>query len=727
VAGLASEARQDLEEAVTRSEGLALSVVIVSYNSSAVLGECLSSILETGSNTHFEIIVVDNRSTDGTPDYIREHHPGVRLVENQRNLGYSRAVNRGIMESEAEYVLVLNPDVVVLPGSLDALVAFLENHDDAGIAASKLLNADGSLQHSCRRFYTLWTLLLRRTFLGKIFRNSDAIRRYLMLDFDHASSRPVDWVIGACMLVRKRALADVGLMDERFFLYFEDVDWCYRMWRGGWKVYYVADSVMRHRYARSSATAGVSKTVVAHLMSLVHFYEKWGKAVYALKKYRHVVSTVLLLIVDVVGINVAFRLAYFLRSSMRGLLEKPMFGIEVYGAFVPFANIVIVLSFAFFGLYDPSTGREPGTDRFIRLVRATAVATVILMASTFLAYQTVYSRVLIGVFSLLLVAIVAVLRGVLRAARRAVVAGRFDLTRVVIVGTGETAEHLAERIIAHENLGYDLAGLVRSGTDDVVDSRYPVIGSLDDLPLLLEEQRIGEVIFADPRLSGDAVADFLMTARRSAVDVKMVSGLSGILTQRARVEEFLELPVVTFQREALLRAGAGVKRAADVVVAAVLLVLWSPALAVTALVTSAGQHAAPLDRVRRAGLSGRPFGMYVPRRSDSRGGLRRFVVRHGLDGFPRLLNVLKGEMSFVGPEPVSEETAAAYGARARMRFDARPGIASLSGVSTPGDVYADGDTTALDVYYVQNWSLGGDLRILLRWLARCAAGGCDTS
>jgi len=588
------------------------------------------------------------------------------------------------------------------------------------MAGAKLLNDDGSVQASCRRFYTFWTLILRRTLLGTLFPNAPALRSYLMTDFDHERSRPVDWVLGACMMVRRDALRDFGLMDERFFLYFEDVDWCYRAWKSGWKVYYVADAVMQHRYARESASRKPSRLLLAHIVSLFHFYEKWGKVAYWMKKNRTSIRRAALVLSDLVSINGAFALAYLLRSSLRGLLAKPMFGVEIYRPFLIFANIVLLVSFALFGLYDRRTEREEGPDVLLRATRATATSAVILMASTFLTSQTVYSRVLVGVFCVLTAVLVTLLRMTLRGFHRAVQAGSFDLRREDIVGTGPDDERMEGRIARRTNSGYELVGMIDTGGASS-GLGAPVVGDLDALPDLLDEHRIGEVIFADPSLSNDRIADFLMKTRRSPVDVKMLSGFSDILTLRARVEEFLDLPIVSFEREAMLRAGAGLKRAIDVAASLLLLALWSPFLAVTAAITVITRRGAPLEAVRRVGRDGSEFGMLVPRETERPGPLRRFVVRHGLAGMPQVVNVLRGEMSFVGPRPLTRKESEELGLRESIRFDARPGIASPPVVADGNSPLPERD---IEIYYVQSWSLGADIRILLRWMGKCLSGRC---
>lgn len=725
VAGLAAQDVKDLQETVNPVEESDLSIVIVGYRSREPLEGCLASIRDT-AGPGVETILVDNASDDGTSEFVRRAFPEVRVFENRTNLGYSRAVNQGIRESRGRYVLVLNPDIRVRPDALHKLTGFMGEHADAGMAAAKLLNDDGTVQDSCRRFYTIWTLLLRRTFLGKIFRNSAALRSYLMSDFDHESSREVDWVIGACMMVRRKALADFGLMDERFFLYFEDVDWCYRAWKSGWKVYYVAEAVMKHRYARASAAKIPSRQLVAHVISLFHFYEKWGGVAYWMKRHRTSIRRAALLVSDVVAVNGAFALAYLLRSSLRGLLSKPMFGVGIYQTFLVFANIVLLFSFALFGLYDRRTEREDGADVLLRATRATAVAAVILMASTFLTSQTLYSRVLVAVFCVLTVLLVTVFRMGLRTAHRAVQAGSFDLRRLVIVGGGPEAERMAGRVLRSAETGYDLAGMVATESGPSTDFGVPVLGTLDDLPEILEEHRIGEVIFADPGLSNERIADFLIRTRHSPVDVKMLSGFSDTLTLRARVEEFLDLPIVSFEREAMLRVGAGAKRAADVTAALVLAALWSPFLAVTSVVTGLSGRGAPLERITRVGHENTAFQMFILRHEDDPGPLRRFLVRHGLSSFPQVLNVIRGEMSFVGPRPLTPEAAGGLSTRAGIRFDARPGVTGPSRTSLSVAEIEGVDSTDIETYYVQSWSLGGDIRILLRWMGKCLSGRCST-
>jgi hypothetical protein len=265
---------------------LDLSIVIVNYNGRGLLRQCLKSIFGNlqGSSLLYKIITVDNNSSDGSADMIREQFPAVRLIPLEHNGGYAKAVNIGLKSLEARYYLVLNMDTtVVQPHAFESMVSFMDEHGDVGLAGPKLINPDGSTQVSCCRFPKFLYPIYRRTFLRNTVIAKKSIRYYLMLDWDHNETKPVDWVIGTGMIVRHEALQQVGLMDERYFMYFEDVDWCRRFWQYEWKVYYLSDVKIVHYYSRDSAKSmGFSsifnKLTRIHINSwLKYFFKYFGK------------------------------------------------------------------------------------------------------------------------------------------------------------------------------------------------------------------------------------------------------------------------------------------------------------------------------------------------------------------------------------------------------------------------------------------------------------------
>jgi N-acetylglucosaminyl-diphospho-decaprenol L-rhamnosyltransferase len=227
------------------------SVVIVNYRTDEVLAECLASLTKTAAPLEFEVIVVDNGGTLAGGGF-RERFPQVRLVENRENVGFARAANQGIRLARGRHVLCLNPDTVVHEGALAAMVAYLDAHPGVGAVGARLLESDGTLQYSCRRFPGYLTIFFGRyALLTRLLPKNAASRDYLYLDWDHRSVREVDWVSGACAMVRREVIDTVGGFDEGYFLFVEDMDWCRRIRDRGWLVVYLPDAVVTHHIGAS--------------------------------------------------------------------------------------------------------------------------------------------------------------------------------------------------------------------------------------------------------------------------------------------------------------------------------------------------------------------------------------------------------------------------------------------------------------------------------------------
>lgn len=226
-----------------------LSVIIVSWNTRELLAQCLASLPAATAGLTSEVIVVDNGSTDGSPALVAERFPAVRLLTNAENVGYVRANNQALRLAQGRYVVLLNSDTVAPPESLTRMVQFLDEHAEIGAAGPKLLNPDGTFQGSYAYFPTMGSVALSAAGLAR--------RLYLPYDPSPAPrpgevSHPVDWVPGACLLIRQTTLAAVGLLDEGFWMYSEDTDLCYRIQRAGWQVYYLPDVAVVHFGGASS-------------------------------------------------------------------------------------------------------------------------------------------------------------------------------------------------------------------------------------------------------------------------------------------------------------------------------------------------------------------------------------------------------------------------------------------------------------------------------------------
>jgi len=232
-----------------------LSICIVNWNTREDLRECLSAITAHPPRRPHEIIVVDNASRDGSVEMAARDFPGVRLIANAANEQYARASNQALRASAGELVLLLNPDVTLLPGAIDTLMDFIDAHPEAGAGAPKLLYPDGRLQRSVRSFPTPGALAADWLGLARLLPRSRGFGRYRLTFWDYGSVREVDQPMASALLVRREALLQVGLLDEQFPLFFNDVDLCYRLRKAGWRIYFVPEACAIHRLGASTSQA----------------------------------------------------------------------------------------------------------------------------------------------------------------------------------------------------------------------------------------------------------------------------------------------------------------------------------------------------------------------------------------------------------------------------------------------------------------------------------------
>ncbi len=249
-----------------------VTIAVINYNTKDWLGACLKSVLKMAPLASHELYVIDNASTDGSVEFVKKEFPDVHIIENAGNLGFSAAANQALRTSHAKYVLILNTDTEVDQEAVDILVEFGDAHDDMGVAGPLLLNTDGTVQLSGRRFPSFLDAMIH-AFLGIIWPGNPYSVRYQMLDWDRMSERTIDWVSGAAMFMRREAARDINFFDERFFMYVEDMDLCYRLWRKGWKVYFCPAAKVVHHIAKSSEQSS-ARMIIEFQRSLYRFYAK---------------------------------------------------------------------------------------------------------------------------------------------------------------------------------------------------------------------------------------------------------------------------------------------------------------------------------------------------------------------------------------------------------------------------------------------------------------------
>ncbi len=261
-----------------------LSIIVLSYNGKRLLRECLRSIRFADPKLRHEVIVVDNASADGSAEMVAKEFPEHALIKAGANLGYAGGNNLGLAAARGRYVMIMNPDIFVKDGALEELVRWLEAHPEVGVVGPKLVNGDGETrQESAYRYHTPIVPVLRRTPLGRTGWGKRKVEAFLMKDAQTDAPTEVDWLLGGALVARREAVAQVGLLDERFFLYFDDVDWCRRFWEKGWKVVFLPHVSLIHLHQRQSADGDMLGVVTnpvtrIHLRSAVRYFRKyWGK------------------------------------------------------------------------------------------------------------------------------------------------------------------------------------------------------------------------------------------------------------------------------------------------------------------------------------------------------------------------------------------------------------------------------------------------------------------
>jgi GT2 family glycosyltransferase len=245
-----------------------LSIIIVNWNTKDLLCQCIDSLTQTLKKIDTEVFVVDNGSTDGSVEAVREKFSGVRLVENPVNLGFARANNQALAVSKGRYLLLLNPDTRVKGQAIERMLSFMNGDGKVGLVGAQLLNADGSKQNSIANFPSLATELLNKSLLRWLFPD-----KFPGKETDYSDPVEVDSVIGACILVRRQAVEQVGLLDEKYFLFLEETDWCYRIKKACWKIYHIPQAEVLH-FQGKSAEAEKGKARIEYYRSRYHYFRK---------------------------------------------------------------------------------------------------------------------------------------------------------------------------------------------------------------------------------------------------------------------------------------------------------------------------------------------------------------------------------------------------------------------------------------------------------------------
>ena len=539
-----------------------LSLIIVNYNVRGFLEALLRSVTRSMDELEVEVMVVDNHSSDGSVEMIRSQYPDVLVIENKDNPGFATANNQALKEYQGRYACLVNPDVLLQEDTLRTIVSFMDHRPDVGAAGCKVLNPDGSLQLACRRSMpTSMSAFFKLMGLSRLFPKNRLIGAYNMTYLDPDTTHDVDAVSGSFMVVRRETIDDVGLLDESFFMYGEDLDWHYRMRKKGWRVCYVPETRIVHYKGESSKQSPRNLTV--EFYRAMYLFARKHRSGYGLRIMTWLIHGLITLgiilkgaasittgllrqttlpLVDLFIINITPLIATTIRiGSLTSLDEHSVISyLVVHGTY----SMVWMSCFCLTGLY--------GYRRYSAAAAATAITIgfVIIAAITFFTPAFAFSRAVVlmaWVMNLFIIVGWRCIAGRLIGARR----------RTLIVGTDEMARAIQANVRNALNDQYQVVAFLDSDPH-VIGTKIQDIEVFDGnghLSNTLDYHHIDEVIVASTSVTYQDILRLVSACTRLGVGLKLVSDD----TQKSDTLETVSLvdvgedPLTSFQR--IIRRG----------------------------------------------------------------------------------------------------------------------------------------------------------------------------
>ncbi|MDZ7413372.1 MAG: glycosyltransferase [candidate division KSB1 bacterium] len=680
-----------------------LAIIIVSYNVRDFLQQALTSIRKATAGIDAEVWVVDNASTDGTAAMVRRSFPEVKLIANERNVGFAAANNQVLRQCRAKVVCLLNPDTVVQEDTFRTLLDFLRAHPEAGMVGCKILNPDGSLQHACRRSIpTPWVAFTKLVGLSRLFPRSRLFGRYNLTYLDPDQTHEVEAISGSFMMARCEAVEQVGLLDERFFLYGEDLDWCLRFKKRGWKIYYVPQTKIVHFKGESSRRSGFDNLRLfyqaMHLFVRKHFAQRsfsllrwvlvvaiWLRAALSLLHRAAAVGAIPLLdlVLMYVGVTAAVGIWF------GNLVHLPSFL-----AVNAFYSVVWLLSLAANGCY--------GERRYSSTAAATGVLAGLVVNSAFTYFfkQYGFSRAVVLISGTLNLASISGWRVLVRLLPRlglpfhGTIGRSLMRKRTLLVGDRRSVQKLLQRLRSRFESAYEVVGVVSLEGSEAGEEMegVPVLQATGQLDELFRAHRVQEVIFSTDRIPYDRILELMDRANRSRVSFKLVPSNLDVIIGKASIDNLAEMPLVEVEYRFSRPWHRFLKRGLDVVLSLPALVAAGPVILY--LVAVKGY------RVRRRHVVGRDG---------------RLVAAHELVGsrpgqrtsrLPLLWDVLMGRLTLVGAELAAESSPG-------VPRQLKPGLTGITQLRASRGLTSKEKERQL-LYYMKNYSLWLDVEILIK-------------
>jgi len=673
-----------------------VSVLIVSYNVKEYVDHAIDS-LNRSSVDHFEIIVVDNHSFDGTVEHIQSSYPDVKVITNQENVGFGKAVNQAAESATGDYFLVLNPDTVVQENTISTFTQYLQDHDEVGMIGPKILNSDGTLQLACKRsFPTMRVALPKLLGLDKLCPKSKWAGKYNLTYLDPDEASAVDAISGSCMFLSKDLFHELGGFDDQFFMFGEDLDLCYRTWQAGYEIHYLPTTQIVH-YQGESVKSAPFDSINAFYNAMILFADKHFstgqgfltklaiRSGITIRKFFTQIgelrSQILSVILDAVVVTSAFLIAIPYRFDhfepivmSRGLVPIVyiLFWITVGSLFQLYSRYILSYS---------------------RAILSSLTGFFLAVAFTYFFKQFAFSRLVI----ILATAIITIFipgwrvlvhylmsRGFLRPIKDK---HNILFTRkTAVIGSDGEGVRIANHILKRFDTGLDIVGFadIHPRQDNLP---LPFLGSLTDLQGIVKTHAIRELIFSNKAFSNEEILNIMDTTKEMRLTYRMVPRHQDILLGKASIDEIGDYSFVNIEYSLFNRLHTITKRIFDTLTASLLLILFAPVILLRSLT----------GMPKKVEFWGQDSSRFQGSIFDSKNGFIRDL--------PLLWAIVTGKMSLVGSSliPTNEQDP---------ELICMPGLTGLERLRNVK--FTEQDRRMLDHYYVQNQSLSFDIEILVK-------------
>jgi GT2 family glycosyltransferase/lipopolysaccharide/colanic/teichoic acid biosynthesis glycosyltransferase len=693
---------------------ITISVIIVNYNVKEYLAQLLLSLERALQTISHEIIIVDNHSIDGSVQFLKDKNFKVRIIENDENLGFGRANNQALKICKGKYVVLINPDTVVQENTFSRMIDFFDNTPDASVATCKIIDPAGNFSVDCRHSIPTPSVALWKVLgLSKLFPKSRIFGQYNMTYLNSDQTYSIPAISGSFMMMKKEVLDQVGLFDEQFFMYCEDIDLCHRITQAGFKIYYFPETQIIH-YKGESTKKDNLDYVKTFNKSLYQFFQKY----YAPKSiflFRWLVMIGILLrgafiyvksflknqfplLLDILIFNLVILGAFIIRLNFgRGFFWEDFF--DQYWVINLIATILFISISYYFEIY-------PNHRFSIQSIIKANVATFILLATlTFFLKQFAFSRMVVLISFLIAPLIMISWRIIIRRTYRGDKAplGR-DLfsKRTAVIGNGKDANELFTKLQTRKSIDYDLIGWisVKDDSNNATETKY--LGAVKNLNDIVRIYHIQQLIFSAHSLSYAEILKTMTSTHRSRVEFKMVPSNLDVIIGKSMIEKLDDYPLVDIDYSIGKGFNRVVKRGIDILLSLPIVITLYPFVCLTFLFRQ--------KRIEKISLYDQNF-QAVPVSLSGVAGKKGIVFYWSM-----FFQVLSGRFTIVGA-PIQSFNQT----NENKTYLYKPGLTGLVQINKDKIVSLD-DADKYHLYYLKNQSILLDFEIMLKAVWRRITG-----